>query len=45
MSGGGVEAEVKVKCDDLEALRAARPDRGWDVVVPRHFEDNLNHAD
>ena len=42
MSGGdSVETEVKVKCDDLDALRSAHPDLGWEVAVPRHFEDNF----
>jgi adenylate cyclase, class 2 len=36
----GVETEVKVKCDDFDALRSAHPELGWEVVAPRHFEDN-----
>jgi adenylate cyclase class 2 len=36
-----VESEVKVKCDEVDALAAAHPELGWEVVVPRHFEDNF----
>lgn len=35
-----VEAEVKVRCEDVEALASTFPDLGWEVVEPRHFEEN-----
>jgi adenylate cyclase class 2 len=39
--GTPLETEVKVRCGDVAALRAARPELGWAVVRPRHFEDNF----
>lgn len=39
--GPQVESEIKIKCDDVDALVAAHPELGWEVVAPRHFEDNF----
>jgi adenylate cyclase class 2 len=39
--GTPLESEVKVKCDDVDALVAAHPELGWTTVAPRHFEDNF----
>lgn len=36
-----LESEIKLKCDDVEALVEAHPDLGWTVVSERHFEDNF----
>src|SRR5262249_5849018 len=36
-----LESEVKLKCDDADALVAAHPELGWTVVAERHFEDNF----
>ena len=37
---GEVEAEVKVRCDDFEGLIGSHPELAWEIVEPRHFEDN-----
>jgi adenylate cyclase class 2 len=39
--GAPVEAEVKIRCGDVDALVRAHPDLGWAVLEPRHFEDNF----
>jgi adenylate cyclase class 2 len=39
--GTPLESEVKVKCSDVDALVAAHRELGWEVVSPRHFEDNF----
>jgi adenylate cyclase class 2 len=38
---GPVEAEVKIRCGDVDALIRAHPGLGWNVAEPRHFEDNF----
>jgi adenylate cyclase class 2 len=39
--GTPLESELKIRCDDVEALASAHPELGWRVVEPRHFEDNF----
>jgi adenylate cyclase class 2 len=36
-----VESEVKLVCRDVAALIARNPEMGWEVLEPRHFEDNV----
>ena len=39
--GPQLESEIKVQCEEFDALVASHPELGWEVVAPRHFEDNF----